>query len=72
VRDSAIAISCAGMSNKATSKRYKAAPLFVRTDDEVRAAIDKLRQRKGKEPFGVAEIVRAAILEKAARDLPRK
>lgn len=50
--------------------KFTAKPLYVRTDDEVRGALDRLR--KHDRTAGVADIVRAAIIEKADRDIPAR
>ncbi len=50
--------------------KFTGKPLYVRTDEGVRNAIDRLLKHARGEA-GVADIVRSAIIEKAERDLPQ-
>lgn len=62
------------MSQGTKKSRLTAPPLFVRADNGLRTVVKKLCQHASKtmgEPQSVSDVVRAAVMEKAERDLPR-
>lgn len=62
------------MSTATKKSRLTAPPLFVRADAGLRTVVKRLCQhatRTSGEPQSVSDVVRAAVMEKAERDLPR-
>lgn len=62
------------MSTSTKKSPLKASPLFVRADPALRAVVKRLCQNATKitgEHQGVSDVVRAAVMEKAERDLAR-